>query len=258
MVQTTGLGLIFMEKEIKFRIHADLKEPDVPQSSFRKYQMIFVGSYSLWDLIRYEVGMVWPSVIPGALGFWLRSKLYPRLFKKCGKGCVFGRNIAVRHPFKIEIGDQVVIDDDCMLDAKGGESSGIVIGHQVFIGRFSILSCKDGYISIGSRSNIGFHCEIFSGSKVVLEEDVLIAAYVYLIGGGHDLSADVVNYSAKGSHSKGIHVEKSVWIGAGAKIMDGVNLGKGSVIGAGAVVTSNTDMRGVYTGVPARLLKMLS
>lgn len=53
----------------------------------------------------------------------------------------------------------------------------------------------------------------------------------------------------------GIVIEDDVWIGAGAKILDGVTLRKGSVIGAGAVVTKNTDAYCVYAGVPAKVIK---
>jgi len=53
----------------------------------------------------------------------------------------------------------------------------------------------------------------------------------------------------------GIVIEDDVWIGAGAKILDGVRLRKGSVIGASAVVTQNTEPYCVYVGVPARMIK---
>jgi acetyltransferase-like isoleucine patch superfamily enzyme len=53
----------------------------------------------------------------------------------------------------------------------------------------------------------------------------------------------------------GVVIEDDVWIGAGAKILDGVTLRKGSVIGAGAVVTKSTESYGVYAGVPAKLIK---
>ena len=54
---------------------------------------------------------------------------------------------------------------------------------------------------------------------------------------------------------KSIIVEDDVWIGFGAQVMGGVTLKRGSVIGAGAVVTHDTEEYGVYAGVPARLIK---
>ena len=92
----------------------------------------------------------------------------------------------LRHPHKIRIGDNVVVDDNCLLDAKGDSNQGITIGSGVFIGRNTILSCKNGDIEIEDGANIGFNCELFSASRVRVGRDTLIAAYCYLIGGDHD------------------------------------------------------------------------
>src|SRR5205085_8357536 len=82
----------------------------------------------------------------------------------------------------------VVIDDNCLIDAKGETNRGITIGSGVFIGRNTILSCKNGDIAIDDGANVGFNCEIFSASRVVIGRDVLMAAYSYVIGGDHDFS----------------------------------------------------------------------
>lgn len=54
---------------------------------------------------------------------------------------------------------------------------------------------------------------------------------------------------------KGIVIEDDVWIGAGVKILDGVTIAKGCVIGANAVVTRSTEAYGIYVGVPAQKIK---
>ena len=94
----------------------------------------------------------------------------------------------LRHPHKIHIGSNVVIDDNCLLDAKGESNRGIRIGSGVFIGRNTILSCKNGDIDIADGANIGFNCEVFSASRVSMGPSVLMAAYTYVIGGDHDFS----------------------------------------------------------------------
>ena len=68
---------------------------------------------------------------------------------------MFGVNVTLRHPHKIAIGDNVVIDDQCCLDAKGTDNRGIAIGNGVFVGRNTILSCKNGDIVIEDRANLG-------------------------------------------------------------------------------------------------------
>ena len=66
----------------------------------------------------------------------------------------FGLHVVLRHPHKILIGDNVVIDDGCCLDAKGTDREGIVIGSGVFVGRNTILSCKNGDILIDDEANL--------------------------------------------------------------------------------------------------------
>src|SRR6185436_17206812 len=84
--------------------------------------------------------------------------------------------------------DNVVLDDNCLIDAKGTSNAGIRIGSGVFIGRNSILSCKNGDIDLADGVNIGFNCEIFSASRVTVGARSLLAAYCYVIGGDHDFS----------------------------------------------------------------------
>ena len=112
---------------------------------------------------------------------------YPWLLGSCGRNVVFGQNVVLRHPHKIHIGDNVVIDDNCLLDAKGETNAGITIGSGVFIGRNTILSCKNGDIELADGANIGFNCEMFSASRVRVGRGTLIAAYVYLVGGDHEV-----------------------------------------------------------------------
>ncbi len=150
-----------------------------------KYRELFVGQPGVWPLIKYELAMVLASWVPGAIGLVLRSRLFPLVLGSVGRNVVFGANVTLRHPHKIHIGDNVVIDDLCCLDAKGTDNKGISIGNGVFVGRNTILSCKNGDIVIEDRANIGFNCEIFSASRVRVGKDILIAAYTYLVGGDH-------------------------------------------------------------------------
>ena len=150
-----------------------------------KYRELFVGRPGFGALLAYEPAMLLASWVPGALGLVLRSKLYPMMLGSVGRNVVFGVNVTLRHPHKIHIGDNVVIDDLCCLDAKGTDNKGITIGNGVFVGRNTILSCKNGDIIIEDRANIGFNCEIFSASRVRVGKDILMAAYTYLVGGDH-------------------------------------------------------------------------
>ncbi len=220
----------------------------------QKYASLVVGRPGLGALVAYEFTVLVSQAVPGALGLVLRKWLYPRLLGACGRNVVFGQNVVLRHPHKIRIGDDVVVDDNCLLDAKGDANEGITIGRGVFLGRNTILSCKNGDIELGEGANLGFNCEVFSGSRVTIGANALFAAYCYVIGGDHDRSDMSLPVSQQRRTSKGVSVGAGVWMGAGAKVMDGVAVGADAIIGAGAVVRDDVPERSVAVGIPARVV----
>ena len=225
-----------------------------PGSSRDKYASLVVGRPGLAALFKYELVVTLAQARAGALGLVLRKQLYPWLLGSCGRNVVFGQNVVLRHPHKIHIGSNVVIDDNCLLDAKGETNRGITIGEGVFVGRNSILSCKNGDIELKSAANIGFNCEVFSASRVTIGAGVLMAAYGYIIGGDHDFSDPARSVLDQPRTSSGVTIGDGAWLGAGAKVLDGVSVGDHAVVGAGAVVRDNVPAHAVAVGVPARLV----
>jgi acetyltransferase-like isoleucine patch superfamily enzyme len=124
----------------------------------------------------------------------------------------------------------------------------------VFIGRNTILSCKNGDIELDDRVNVGFNCEIFSASSVRIGADTLIAAYCYVIGGDHDFSDPLQPVLSQVRRSTGVRIGAGAWLGAGAKILDGVSVGDRAIVGAGAVVRDAIPDAVVAVGVPARIV----
>ena len=224
-------------------------------SPLRKYQDLVVGSRSLGRLLLYEAVALFSSWVPGALGLVLRRALYPLLLGRCGRGVVFGQGVVLRHPHKIRLGDGVTVDDHVLLDAKGTSNRGIDVGNGVFLGRGTILSCKDGDIVLGDHTNLGFHCEIFSGGTVVVGRHGLFAAQAYLVGGGHEFEATEVAVVDQPRVSRGIALGDDVWLGTGAKVLDGVRVGSHVVVGANAVVNTDLPDGAIAAGVPARVLR---
>jgi acetyltransferase-like isoleucine patch superfamily enzyme len=227
---------------------------DRGSSAREKYAALVVGRPGWGALIKHEVIALASQNTPGALGLALRQALYPMLLGACGRNVVFGQNVVLRHPHKIRIGDNVVVDDNCLIDAKGDTNRGITIGQGVFIGRNTILSCKNGDIEIGDGSNIGFNCELFSASQVRVGRDTLVAAYCYVIGGDHDFSDPSKSVLAQPRRSTGVSIGDGAWLGAGAKILDGVIVGDHAVIGAGAVVRESVPTRAIAVGIPAKVV----
>ena len=159
---------------------------------------------------------------PRRAGLVLRKTFYPALLGRCGRNVVFGQNVVLRHPHKIHIGDNVVIDDNCLLDAKGETNRGIAIGSGVFIGRNTILSCKNGDIDVEDGANIGFNCELFSASRVRIGREH--AARRVLLR--HRRRPRLQRSGGRGAGTRpplaGVDVGEGAWLGAGAKVLDGV------------------------------------
>jgi acetyltransferase-like isoleucine patch superfamily enzyme len=228
---------------------------DERRSKAARYRDLVVGRSGLGPLLLYEFVVLVSSRVPGALGLWLRSKLYPLILGCVGRNVVFGVNVTIRHGHKIAIGDNVVIDDGCCLDAKGVDNRGIVLGSGVFIGRHTILSCKNGDIVIEDRANIGFNCEIFSAARVRVGADVLMAAYAYLVGGDHLYDRVDIPVLQQGRTARGIDVGDGVWLGAHVVVTDGSVIGRDAIIGAGAVVVGEIPEYTIATGIPATVTR---
>ena len=229
---------------------------DASRSKRQKYQDLVVGRPGWAALVRHEAVIMIAGRMPGAFGLLLRARLYPRLLGACGRNVFFGTDVTLRHPHKIRIGDDVVIDDGCVLDAKGTSNTGITIGNGVFIGRHSSVNTKDGDVVLEDGVNISAFCTIFSASHVRCGRNTLVAAYSYIVGGGHDVARTDVAIIEQMRPSRGIAIGPNCWIGAGVSVLDGVTIGRDVVVGANSVVTRDLTDFAVAAGSPAAVLRV--
>jgi acetyltransferase-like isoleucine patch superfamily enzyme len=250
------------EKTVSTSVHEEAKTDlqasltDTGRSPLKKYMEMVLGDAGMSALLKYEFIMWLCNATPGAPGYFLRKLLYPKLLKQVGRGVVFGRNMTIRHPDKISIGDNCIIDDMVVLDAKGKGNRGITIGSNVIIARNTVVSCKGGDIDIGDNSNISLNCMIHSEKTVTIGRNNLWAAYCYIIGGGsHDFDRTDIPIIQQGSHVTGITMDDDIWLGAGVKILDGCHIGSSVVIGAGSLVTKDIPDYHLAAGAPARVIR---
>lgn len=94
---------------------------------------------------------------------------------------------------------------------------------------------------------VGWFAELDARGGITVDHDTNISSHVKMITGSHDI--DDPDFTAD---FKPIHVGHHCWIGTGATILQGVNIGDGAVVAAGAVVTKNVPAYEVWGGVPAR------
>ncbi|MEL3945558.1 MULTISPECIES: sugar O-acetyltransferase [Streptomyces] len=108
--------------------------------------------------------------------------------------------------------------------------------------------------TFGENVFVNQGCTFMDKGGIRIGDRVMIAPKVSLITGGHPLPlAERREYLAFAP----IVIEDDVWIGAAAMVMQGVTIGAGSVVAAGAVVTRDVPARTLVAGVPARVVKTI-
>lgn len=112
-----------------------------------------------------------------------------------------------------------------------------------------------GQITIGKDCSINPYCVLYGHGGLTLGDGVRVAAHTVMIPANHRFSDALGAIRNQGLDQQGIIIGNDVWIGAGVRILDGVTIGDGCVIAAGAVMNRSTTDRGVYAGVPAKLVK---
>jgi acetyltransferase-like isoleucine patch superfamily enzyme len=153
-------------------------------------------------------------------------------FCSIGNGVVIEPGVLVFHPETIEIGDNVYIGHNTIL--KGYYRGRMVIGNGTWIGQQCFFHSA-GDLIIGSNVGIG------PGVKIITSYH-----------GEEGISKPILHSRIEFAP---VTIESDADIGVGAIILPGVVVGKGSQVGAGAVVTKDVSAYAVVAGVPARILR---
>lgn len=154
-------------------------------------------------------------------------------FKALGENVIFEPGVLVFHPENISLGTNVYIGHTTIL--KGYHKNEMTIGDNTWIGQGCFFHSAGGIV-IGQNVGIGPHVKIITSfhKEEGIEASILFSGIEF---------APVV-------------IEEDCDIGIGAIILPGVRIGRGSQIGAGAVVTKDVAPYSVSAGVPARVLRM--
>lgn len=154
-------------------------------------------------------------------------------FKTCGKDVKISRFARFYSPEKISIGDNVRIDDFCILSGDITLGSNIHISAYVALyGAFGIV--MEDYSGISAKSIIYSAMDDFSGD--------------YLIGAIHPEETTNVTGGQ-------VRVCRYVQIGCNCVVFPNLEIREGSVVGACSLVNKGIDSWGIYAGIPCRLLK---
>ncbi|TMN35996.1 acyltransferase [Pseudoalteromonas sp. S2755] len=156
-----------------------------------------------------------------------------------GDNCLVSRKASLFGIERISLGDNVRIDDFCILSAG---SEGIRLGNYIHIGAYSSL--------IGD-------------SAIILEDYAGLSARVTIYSSSDDYSGEwmtnpTVDEAFTNVTSKPVYLGKHCIIGAGAIVLPGVTLKEGVAVGAQSLVTRSVDEFKIVAGSPARFVKSRS
>jgi acetyltransferase-like isoleucine patch superfamily enzyme len=168
-------------------------------------------------------------------------------------------SVVVRFPEKVKIGDGTVIKQRAILSGDGPGEFNLEIGPNTFIKEYCHIAALGGFIRIGGYGAIGQFC-VLDGSVggITIGKYVIMAAKNYLVGSNHVYKTLEVPYSFQGDTTRGgVFIEDNVWIGGSCMILDGVTIGRNSIIGGGSIVTRNIPPNVVAYGSPARVQRKL-
>lgn len=171
--------------------------------------------------------------------------LWKRLFIRKVKGLfLVGKGVTVTHGSHIRCGRNVKFED--YAEIHGLCSEGITFGDNVTISRGVMIRPSSYYggdlgkgLVMGDHSSIGPYGYVGCSGKITIGSNVMLGPKCSLFAENHVFENTDATIKEQGVKQKGITIEDDCWIGSNTIILDGVTIGKGSVIAAGSVVSKN-------------------
>ena len=131
----------------------------------------------------------------------------------------------------------------------------VVIGSGVTLSDGVVVATYGGSIEIDANAYVGPYCVLYGHGGLVIGRDTMIGAHSVVVPANHGFARIDVPMNAQPVTKKGIRIDADVWIGSGCRILDGVHVAHGAVIGAGSVVTNDVEAYTIAYGVPAVVVR---
>lgn len=156
----------------------------------------------------------------------------------------------IHFPWNLKIGKDASIGK-CLIIATG---NGVNIGNNVSIGYGSVLDALGGHISIDEFSSLGPYVVAYGQGGLRVGRYNMVASHATIVASSHVYSSVDIPIKMQGTSASGVATADDVWIGANVVIQDGVKLGRGVIVGSGAVVRSSFPEFSIIAGVPAKII----
>jgi acetyltransferase-like isoleucine patch superfamily enzyme len=213
------------------------------------------GISLIWDYgVEYLVTGVF-GFIPTPIGSVIRNLVYVSVLDRIGFMVYIQPDVRLIGGKNIRIGNRVRLYKDVYLSNRGNP---IVLKDDVQLLQGVCIRTQSGAgggIEVGEKTLICHYVCIGGPGPIKIGRDCMIANNSSIHANNHNFGDINKPISKQGLTCKGIVIEDNCWLGAGVRVLDGVTIGKGSVIGAGAVVTRDIPPYSVAVGVPAKVVK---
>jgi acetyltransferase-like isoleucine patch superfamily enzyme len=197
--------------------------------------------------------------VPTLLGIAMRGFLYRMILKMDGRAAI-ERNVRLRFADHISLGHGSYLDENVYIHAcpKGVQiGANTLVMHGAVLHVYNFRDLPHAWIRIGRDSLIGEYTVIRGQGGVTIGDRVYTSPMTQIIAVNHVFDDPKRPFIEQGITAEGIVVEDDVWLGSSAVITDGVRVGRGAVVAAGAVVTQDVPPHTVVAGVPARVVKKI-
>ena len=195
--------------------------------------------------------------LPTILGIAVRAALYRLMLHMDGTAAI-ERNVRLRFANLIRLGQGSYLDEGVYIHAC---PAGVEIGNNTLVMHGAVLhvynfrNLPHAGIHIGRDSLIGEYTVIRGQGGVTIGDRVYTSPHTQIIAVNHVFDDRERPFIEQGITAQGILIEDDVWLGSAAVVTDGVRIGRGAVVAAGAVVTRDVPSHTVVGGVPARVLR---
>jgi len=130
------------------------------------------------------------------------------------------------------------------------------LGRFVWLGDRTKVRCHEGVVEIGAKTVIGQECTISAYQRVRIGEQCVIADRAMFIDFDHGVVEAERPIRLQGIYKRDVVVGSNVWIGYGACVLRGVQVGDNAIVGTNSVVTKDVPANAVVAGIPARVIRM--
>lgn len=193
-------------------------------------------------------------------GFMFLRGLWHKIFIKKSKGLLFvGKRVQLKCRGKMIFKGTTLIEDGVKIDALS--RGGIEVGENFSIGRNSIIECTGVIRELGEKltigKNVGIAANAFISMRgpVSIGDNTIFGPNVAIHAENHNFEDAKVPIRLQGATRKGVTIGSDCWIGSNVKILDGVTIGNGCIIAAGAVVNKDIPDYSIAGGIPAKIIK---